>query len=105
SILNMKCIWPFSDSRLTPARARQRMGIAMILVISAIAIAAVLGFALLSTATLHTRTSGNSLRIGSADYLAESGVNLALYYIPYPSQAPSLNGNAYWGGTGGHTAI
>jgi hypothetical protein len=41
----------------------------------------------------------------SADYLAESGINLAMYYLQYPENAPALNVDGYWSGTGGAVAL
>src|SRR5207253_2786821 len=50
-------------------------------------------------------TSGNSSRFHAADSLAESGVNLAMYYLQNPSKAPALNASGYWAGTSGDIAI
>ena len=85
-------------NKRTIRQLRVRSGVALVLVISAVALAAVLGFALLSGGMLQTRTSGNASKVAQADYLAESGVNLALYYLENPDKAPSLNGSGYWGG-------
>ncbi len=82
-----------------------RDGLALVLVLAAIALAAVLGFAMLSGAALQTRTTSNAANSAAADYLGESGINIAMYYLQYPEQAPSLNGSGYWAGTGGDLAV
>jgi Tfp pilus assembly protein PilX len=83
----------------------RRRGVAMVLVITVIGLATVLGFAMLSGAMLQSRTGGNATRSATAEYLAESGINLAMYYLQYPNRAPSLNAQGYWAGTGGAVAI
>lgn len=69
------------------------------MVVAVVGIAAVLGYVMLSTATMQNRAGGNQVRLVSADYLAESGLNVAMYYLQYPAKAPSLNGDGYWPGT------
>jgi hypothetical protein len=71
------------------------------LVMTVVAIASVLGFVMLSSASLQNRAGANEGRQMSADYLAESGINLAMYYLQYPENAPALNVDGYWSGTGG----
>ena len=73
----------------------------MILVLMAVALASILSFALLSGAMLQTRTRANACRAGNADYLAESGINLAMYYLQHPELAPALNASGYWAGASG----
>src|SRR5205823_4412594 len=85
---------------------RQRVvrGMALLLVIAVIALAAVLGYAMLSGATLQNRAGANQVRLAGADYLAESGMNIAMYYLQNPDKAPgypSFGGVGYWTGTGG----
>ncbi len=87
------------------ATHHSRRGFAMIMVLAAIAIAVVMGFAMLAGASLQTRTRGNASRSIAAEYLAESGVNLAMYYLQNPNNAPSLNASNYWGGTNGAVTI
>lgn len=74
------------------------------LVMSAVALASLLAFALLSGAMVQSRTSANAARVQAADCLAESGINLAMYYLQNPAQA-TLNAQGYWAGTGGDIAI
>jgi hypothetical protein len=77
------------------------------LVVAVVALASILGLVMLSTATLANRASANQGRMFSADYLAQSGVNLAMYYLQYPDRAPAaqVNASGYWGGTSGDIAI
>ena len=85
-------------NNMTSRHHRARPGIALVMVLSAIAIASVLGFALLSGGMLQTRTSNNSAKMVQADYLAESGLNLAMYYLENPEKAPTRNAQGYWPG-------
>jgi Tfp pilus assembly protein PilX len=90
-------------------RRKQPRGIALILVVGVVALASVLGWVMLSSATLQTRAAANHGRLSSADYLAESGLNIALYYLQYPEKAPgystNFSGLGYWGGTGGDISL
>jgi Tfp pilus assembly protein PilX len=94
----------FEFAQLRHQHCRQR-GIALMLVVAVVALASVLGLVMLSTATLSNRASANQGRMFAADYLAQSGVNLAMYYLQYPDRAPSLNASGYWSGTDGDIAI
>jgi Tfp pilus assembly protein PilX len=78
---------------------RPRRGFALMMVISVVALAAFLGYAMLATSTLQSRASSNQIKLVSADYLAESGLNVAMYYLQKPENAPSLNASGYWAGT------
>ena len=80
-------------------RSRQR-GIALLLVISAVAVASILGLAILSSAAMRAATNATACRAAEAQYLAESGANLAMYYMQNPADAPSLSNGVYSGGTG-----
>ena len=51
-------------------------GMALVMVVSAVAVAAVLGYALLAATQLQAQAGGNVVRSASADYLADSGVQL-----------------------------
>lgn len=61
---------------------------ALVLVLSVIALASVLGFAMLSSSALDAQVAQNSNQAKSADYLAESAVQAALFYLQYPSKLP-----------------
>jgi hypothetical protein len=66
-------------------------------VLAAVAVAGLLGMALLSSAAMHAQTSGNAGRAASAEYLAESALQTATYYLQNRSKMP-----ATWGTTPGH---
>jgi hypothetical protein len=80
---------------------RRRTGLALVLVISVLAFAAIIGFAMLSTASMQAQTTLNSNLALSADALADSGVDLACYYLINPAKAPKAVpvGGFYDGGT------
>ena len=77
----------------------------MLLVLSVVAVAAVLGYAMLSVTSLQRQVEANQRRGPEAESLAESGINLATYYLLHPESAPGYPGwanvNWYWPGTGG----
>src|SRR5687767_892151 len=87
------------------AAPRARRGAAMLLVLYVIAVAAILVYAMLSMASLQRQMERNIRRGPEAEALAESGVNLAIYYLLNPQNAPGYaamtNIDWYWPGTGG----
>jgi hypothetical protein len=81
-------------------KALHRRGFALVQVVVVVGIAAVLGLAMLSSSALQVQQSTNEQLAAHAETLAESGVNLAMYYLQYPGRAPVLK-SGYWpGGTG-----
>ncbi len=90
---------------MTARRKQHPRGLALLLVVMVLALASTLGYVMLSGVTLQNRAAANQVRLSTADYLAESGLNLAMYYLQNPTLAPSLNASGYWGGTGGDLAI
>src|SRR2546423_481449 len=66
-----------------------RSGIAMILVIVVMATAAIMSFALLSSASMQAQAAKNATYSSSAASLDQPGTNLALYYLMYPDKAPA----------------
>jgi hypothetical protein len=78
---------------------------ALMMVVAVLALATVLGYAMLSSAALSNRAGANQAKLLAADYLAESGINLAMYYLQHPDQAPAVNAQGYWSGTGGEIAL
>jgi len=78
---------------------QHRQGFALVLVIVAIAIVSMLGFAILSAASLQLSESESALQSAQADELAESGIVVAMYYLQHPSNAPSLSGGVWPGAT------
>ena len=69
-----------STQPITGPRAR-RAGFSMMMVIAVVAVAAVLGMALLSSNTLQAKASHGRVSVAQAESLAESGLNRALYYL------------------------
>src|SRR3954471_13689300 len=80
---------------------QKRTGLALVLVISVLAFAAIIGFVMLSTASMQAQTTLNSSLALTADALADSGVDLACYYLQNPVKAPKAVpvGGFYDGGT------
>ena len=68
------------------------------MVVAVIAIASILGYVMLSSASLQNQAGSNQVKMLSADYLAESGLNIAMYYLQYPKNAPARNADGYWSG-------
>jgi hypothetical protein len=68
-------------SRRDPARRRRRRGIALMAVLCVVAVASVLGMAILASNALQAQGSATHEQALQADALAESGVNLGLYYL------------------------
>jgi hypothetical protein len=66
-----------------------RRGIALLLVLAAVAMATIFGFALLSSTSLQAQVGGNNAGSTSADYLAESGLQTGMYFLQYPSRMPA----------------
>lgn len=77
---------------------RQPHGMALMLVMSTIAIASLIGLAMLSAASLQAQVASNSQNGAVADYLAESGLQTACYYI----QRDNAKAPAMWTNTPGH---
>jgi hypothetical protein len=69
----------------------------MVLVVCVMALASILAYALLSSASLQATASDNSLAPAIAEGQAESGIHLAMYYLMNPANAPALT-NGYWAG-------
>jgi hypothetical protein len=84
-------------------RRRAERGIAYLLVMIAVAAAAVMGWAMLSVSSLRAQVDVNALDGVEADGLAESGANLAIYYLRFPDRSPidpvvGAAGNAHYPG-------
>jgi Tfp pilus assembly protein PilX len=85
-----------------PTRPRRR-GAALMIVMVVIAVATVLGFAMVSASSLQSQTAGNLKYASTAEYLAESGAQLALYYLQNPTLSPVARPNGYYPGQAGVT--
>jgi hypothetical protein len=68
----------------------------------ALGVACVLGYAMLASSSIQAQLNQNVVESSQADYLAESGVQIARYYLENPAAAPSLATSAwmesYWPG-------
>jgi Tfp pilus assembly protein PilX len=84
--------------RPAPAHRRPRRGVALMMVVAVVALASILGYTMLHTASLQNHAGTNQTKLLSADYLAESGLNIAMYYLQYPLEAPARNADGYWSG-------
>jgi hypothetical protein len=71
------------------ARSARPRGMAVMMVVIAVAVCSVMGYAMLWGASLNVQQMDNAVLAAQADSLAESGINLATYYLRYPSNAPS----------------
>jgi uncharacterized Zn-binding protein involved in type VI secretion len=76
---------------------RMRPGMALVLVVAVLATAAVLGYAMLSANTLQAEVSSNLMHAAGAEYVAESGINVGMYYLQWPANSP-----ANWTSTPGY---
>jgi len=74
-----------------------RRGVAMMLVVSVVALTVVLGAAMLASSSLQAQAERNSVSAAAADSLAESGIELASYYLLKPWKAPPFSG-VFWPG-------
>src|SRR5205814_1670420 len=103
------CVRPRPD-RCKPEETRsimitnrsKRPGFSLMMVTAVVAVAAVLGLAILTSNTLQVQASSSQDRVVQADALAESAVNVGLYYlqnlndpIKCPMPALTVNGSAY----------
>jgi hypothetical protein len=99
SFLLYRAKWPLT-ARLRGHRARS--GIALILVVTVLAFVAIVGFSMLSTASMQAAATRNSNHALAADALAESGFDLACYYLINPDKAPTPlttgPSGSYWSG-------
>ncbi|MBC7785600.1 MAG: hypothetical protein H7144_17345 [Burkholderiales bacterium] len=87
----------------TAHRRVRRRGIAMVLVLSAVAATSVLAYALLTSASMQAQVTNATADRIQRKYLAESGLNLALYYLQNPTASPvslvyGTNGNIHYPG-------
>lgn len=84
-------------------RARRSRGIALILVLCLVGVCSVLGFAMLSTASLQVRVSANSEEAAALEALSDSGMQMAAYYLQNVHAAPAgecttVAGQTWWAG-------
>ncbi|HEY0009608.1 MAG TPA: hypothetical protein VGB55_12850 [Tepidisphaeraceae bacterium] len=72
-------------------------GIALIMVIMAVGLASVMAVAVLATAQMRATIAGVGQSRLQGQYLAQSGLNLAVYYIEHPEASPVPLKDGYWG--------
>ncbi len=72
-----------------PLPLPRRRGVAMLLVLGVVVMASVLGYAMLSSAAMTRQSSTNAAAAAGAQGIAESGLNLAMYYLQNPGAAPT----------------
>jgi hypothetical protein len=73
-----------------------RRGIALAIVVTVMALAAVLGYAMLAGSALQAVASSNAINNAIADAQAESGIHLAMYYLLNPQNAPGYSSTTGW---------
>jgi len=73
----------------------------MVVVMVLVALASVVSYALISSQAMMVQASDNARRAAQSDALAESGIQLASYYLQNPSSAPVLNGSGFYPGQTG----
>jgi hypothetical protein len=79
----------------------RRRGATMMIVMVVVGIAAVLGFAMVQASTLQATSTGSMRYAATAEYLADSGAQAALYYLQNPGDSPvALVNGRYPGQTG-----
>jgi hypothetical protein len=73
---------------------------ALITVLLVLSFACVMGMGMLSASALQGQMAISTQAAARAEYLAESGVNLAMYYLQYPNASPKAWSDPFW--TGGN---
>jgi hypothetical protein len=64
-------------------------GLALLLVLTIVALASLIGLSILSSASLHSQVTGNTAKAAQAEFLSESAIQTAIFYIQNPSQRPA----------------
>lgn len=82
-------------SNATRQRRPHRRGMALLMVVSIIAVASLLGFAMLSSSALQAQMSSTLPQVAQADYLADSGIQYAIHQL----QQTAASDEVYTGGT------
>ncbi|HMB95131.1 MAG TPA: hypothetical protein VKK61_03750 [Tepidisphaeraceae bacterium] len=70
-------------------RNRQPHGIAALLVLAIVALASLIGMAMLASASLQADVSNSAVKGAAADYLASSAMQAGSHYLQYPAKVPS----------------
>lgn len=72
----------------TPRRRSGRRGVVLILVLSLVAIATILSYAMLSAAAMEAQSAAHAAASVRAHAMAENGVNIAMHYLMNPQDSP-----------------
>jgi hypothetical protein len=89
-----------SAARWTAAKRDRKTGMALLMVTVAVAVATVLGYAVLANTNTGARIAETATLAAQADSLAESGINYAEYNLEHPDLAPAFTGS-FWPGASG----
>lgn len=84
------------DKPFKTTSTRQR-GVAMILVLIVVASASLMGWAVLASTSVGSQVASASQTNLQRKYLAESGIELAIYYLQHPSASPVGLTKSDWG--------
>lgn len=84
------------DKPFKTLSTRQR-GVAMILVLIVVASASLMGWAVLASTSIGSQIASSAQTNLQRKYLAESGVELAIYYLQHPAASPVPLKNGGWG--------
>jgi len=69
------------------------------MVVFAIAMASVLGVAILASTSMQTQVKGNIVTAAQADYTAEAGLNVGVYYLQHPAVSGSVDASGMYAGS------
>jgi hypothetical protein len=81
-----------------PRNRSPRRGAAMVLVTLALGIATAMSVGLLAANSVRAQCSRNALDSAVAHYLAESGANIAMYYVMFPTRYTGAKPSGYYPG-------
>ena len=83
------------------SKGQERRGVALILVLVAVATGIAIGVAFLDLASVRMLSSYNLVHSAKAEYLAESGLAEAAYFFSYPHVVDPQQPEAVWAGVAG----
>src|SRR4051812_37913003 len=97
----MSSVHPGGTFRLRGGGGGARRGAALLIVLGVVGVATVMGFAMVSSSALQAQAGGTLKYATAAEYLAESGGQLALYYLQNPGASPVAKPAGYYPGETG----
>lgn len=89
---------PSAKVRRFRLRRISRRGGALVLVTISLGVASVLSLALLSSSSLQAQVGASATAVTTADHLAESGINIAAYYLQHPERYLGSKPSGYYPG-------